>query len=171
MVTRQVKQTIREKPAWEGRAREAARQLGVSEAKVIRQVKRELIRSVAEQIAKDEHQRVQAERYAHRSAAPARPSRASKAKVRRKTIVVPTDGRPRDGGDLQHPDQSSTVPSFRNPESTMKNGVSMQPTPQHELSDELQEISTGKPLTPAHEALLGLIAELAEKPVTEADGK
>ena len=34
MVTRQVKQTIREKPAWEGRAREAARQLSVSEAKV-----------------------------------------------------------------------------------------------------------------------------------------
>ena len=31
MVTRQVKRTIREKPAWEGRAREAARQLGILE--------------------------------------------------------------------------------------------------------------------------------------------
>lgn len=171
MVTRQVKQTIRKKPAWEERAREAARQLGVSEAKVIRQVKRELIRIVAEHIAKDEHQRVQAERYAHRSDARARPSGASMAKVRRKTIVLPTDDRPRDGGALQHPDQSSTAPSLRNPESTMKNGVSKQPTPQHDPPLELQEISTGKPLTPAHEALLGLIAELAEKPVTEADGK
>ena len=171
MVTRQVKQTIRKKPAWEGRVREAARQLGVSEAKVIRQVKKELIRTVAEEIAKDEHQRVQAERYAPRSAAPAGPSSASKAKVRRKPIVVPTDDRPRDGGDLQHPDQSSTVPSFHNPESTMKNGARKQPNPQHESSVELQEISTGKPLTSAHEALLGLIAELADKPVIEADDK
>ena len=94
MVKRQVKQTIRKKPAWEGQAREAARQFGVSEAKVTRQVKRELIRIVAGQIAKDEHQRLQDQKYAQRGDAPAGPSGAFKAKVRREKVVFPPSNRP-----------------------------------------------------------------------------
>jgi len=90
MVTPHVKQTSRKTPAWEGRARTTARQLGVSEAKVIRQVKRELIRTVAEQIAKDEHQRVRATKAAPRHASP-RPSGASSTKARTKKVVAQTE--------------------------------------------------------------------------------
>lgn len=90
MVTPHVKQTSRKMPAWEGRARTAARQLGVSEAKVIRQVKRELIRAVAEQIAKDEHQRVRATKAAPRHASP-RTSGASSTKARTKKVVAQTE--------------------------------------------------------------------------------
>ena len=108
MATRQGKPTIRKRPVWEGQARAVARQLGVSEAKVTRQVKRELIRIIAGQIAKVEHQRVQDEKYAQRGKAPAVPSRTSEAKVRREKVVIPTDDRP------------ISLP----PESPMKTGVS-----------------------------------------------
>jgi hypothetical protein len=88
MVMDHGKQSIRNTPAWEGRARTVARQLGVSEAKVIRQVKRELIRAVAEQIAKDEQRRVRAARDTPRPA-PRKPSRPPVAKVRSKKVSAP----------------------------------------------------------------------------------
>lgn len=123
MATRQVKQTSTKKPAWEGQVREAARQLGVSEAKLTRQVKRELIQIVAEQIAKDAHQRVQDEKYAPRRDVPAGPPSASKAKVRHvKVVFHPTIDLNKDGGP-RHPDQSPIVQPLRNSESTIKNGV------------------------------------------------
>jgi hypothetical protein len=81
---RVTRQTTRNNPAWEAQAREEAARLGVSEAKVIRQVKKELIRLVAEKIAQHEITWLRSRHAASRKAA-AQPSvKAEKAPLRKK---------------------------------------------------------------------------------------
>jgi hypothetical protein len=58
---RVARKTTRKKPAWDAQAREAAAGLGVSAAKVNQRVEVELIRLVAEEIAKQEITRLRAQ--------------------------------------------------------------------------------------------------------------
>lgn len=75
-------------PVWEAQAREEAAGLGVSETKVTRRVEKELIRLVAEKIAKHEITRLRAQLVASREAA-APPSIEAKKAPPRKKVSIP----------------------------------------------------------------------------------
>jgi hypothetical protein len=92
---RVARKTARQKSAWETQAREEARRIGVSEATMTQQVKAELIRLVAEKIAKEELQRLRAEKDVPPGEAPARPlSEVEKTALREKVWMPPKDNRP-----------------------------------------------------------------------------
>ena len=81
------RKTTGRQPAWEAQAREEAARLGVSEAKVKRQVKKELIRLVAEKIAQHEITWLGTQHAASRKIA-AQPSvKPEKAPLRKKVSV------------------------------------------------------------------------------------
>jgi len=84
---RVTKQTTGKNLAWEAQAREEAKRLGVSEAKVKRRVEKELIRLVAEKIAQHEITWLRTQHAASRKAA-AQPSvKAEKAPLRKKVSI------------------------------------------------------------------------------------
>lgn len=75
-------------PVWEAQAREEAARLGVSEGKVTRRVEKELIRLVAEKIAKHEITQRRAQPVARKKAA-AKPSIVAKKASPRKKVSIP----------------------------------------------------------------------------------
>lgn len=75
-------------PVWEAQAREEAARLGVSEGKVTRRVEKELIRLVAEKIAKHEITQRRAQPVARKKAA-AKPSIEAKKASPRKKVSIP----------------------------------------------------------------------------------
>ena len=93
---------------WEAQACEEAKRLGLSEAKVIRRVEKELIRIVAEKIPTHEITRRQAHRVASKGAA-AKPSIKAKETVRREKASMPGATALDDAGDLIH-DRSGRQP-------------------------------------------------------------
>ena len=74
-------------PVWEAQAREEAARLGVSETKVTRQVKKELIRLVAEKIAQHEIAWLRTQHAASRKAAAPPSVKAKKAPPRKKVSI------------------------------------------------------------------------------------
>jgi hypothetical protein len=89
------RKTTRKKPAWEAQAHEAAAGLGVSAAKVSQRVEVELIRLVAEEIAKKQIARLRAQQV-EGGEAPARPlSEVEKTALHEKVWMPPKkDNRP-----------------------------------------------------------------------------
>ena len=75
------------KPVWEAQAREEAARLGVSEAKVTRRVKKELIRLVAEKIAQHEITWLRAQHADRRKAAAQPSAKVEKAPLRKKVSI------------------------------------------------------------------------------------
>ena len=90
------RKTTGRQPAWEAQAREEAARLGVSEAKVKRQVKKELIRLVAEKIAQHEITWLRAQ-HADRRKAAAQPSAKAEKAPRRKKVSIPGASDLKDG--------------------------------------------------------------------------
>lgn len=93
---------------WETQACEEAARLGLSEAKVIRRVEKELIRIVAEKIATHQITRRRAQLVASREAAD-QPSIEAKKTVHREKVSMPGATTLDDAGDLIH-DRSRRQP-------------------------------------------------------------
>lgn len=90
MTKHQTKKTAKRKPAWDVQTREAAAGLGVSETKLSQQVETELIRLVAEDIAKKEIARLRAQHMDANVSAKGMESQFER-KVKKEGAVFPGD--------------------------------------------------------------------------------